>query len=127
MTDTFTDIFGTYPDLPQMEVPPSVCQADRCITLQRQIDVLFAKTHTYRALPTRALNFYDARPSTPDTLPLPRLAGLRPRPDRHRFTGRAGKRDRQYPNSSVNLQCPPCSVCVCVVRCVCALWCVGCA
>ena len=48
-TDTFTDRFGIYPDLPFIEDIPSVCHADRCDVLEAQINALQAKMFNYRS------------------------------------------------------------------------------
>ena len=72
-TDTFTDQFGTYPDLPFVEDIPSVCQADRCTVLEAQINALQAKILNYRSHLGNALAHYAVYPRHPGVLELPRL------------------------------------------------------
>eukprot|EP00326_Haptolina_ericina_P028560 CAMPEP_0181173812 /NCGR_PEP_ID=MMETSP1096-20121128/3198_1 /TAXON_ID=156174 ORGANISM="Chrysochromulina ericina, Strain CCMP281" /NCGR_SAMPLE_ID=MMETSP1096 /ASSEMBLY_ACC=CAM_ASM_000453 /LENGTH=185 /DNA_ID=CAMNT_0023261663 /DNA_START=259 /DNA_END=817 /DNA_ORIENTATION=- len=61
-TDTFTDRFGTYPDLPYVEDIPSVCQADRCTVLEAQINALQVKILTYRSHLGNALAHFAVYP-----------------------------------------------------------------
>ena len=72
-TDTFTDPFGSYPDLPFVEDLPSVCQADRCIVLEAQINALQVKIHTYRSHLGNALVHFAVYPRHPGMSDLPRL------------------------------------------------------
>ena len=72
-TDTFTDRFGTYPDLPFIEDPPSICPADRCAVLEAQNGALQAKIFNYRSHLGQALAHYAVYPHRPGVLELPRL------------------------------------------------------
>ena len=94
MTDTFTDRFGTHPDLPQMEALPSVCQADRCIVLQQHIDFLLVIQDAYISWPPRlrpqCIRRWPEYPWHASSA----ASGLRSWPVQHHFSGRAGKRAR---------------------------------
>ena len=72
-TDTFTDRFGTYPDLPFVEDIPSACHTDRCAVLEAQINALQAKIFNYRSHLGQALVHYAVYPHRPGALELPRL------------------------------------------------------
>ena len=72
-TDTFTDRFGTYPDLPFIEDPPSICPADRCAVLEAQNSALQAKIFDYRSHLGQALAHFAVYPHRPGVLELPRL------------------------------------------------------